>query len=388
MTTKSDVPIWSLHPLDYHTVPTSLAYDTQVITLATPVVAPSVRLRLSNVFGTKPLVFTAATVQDVAVPDAAALPVTQGGSPTLMVPAGGTLVSDAIELTGPTPHRLCVTLTAVAATVETLTWTYDQTLVQVAHRDAAGAAVASRDLFALAANDPHALVLYGLQALLVPAPAPRRLIALGDSITQQGYFLGAMAQSQPGLAIVNLGVSGNRALRDTDPSQGVGNQYGTAAVSRAAGELAACGAGPSDLAVVLLGINDLVQPGPWAPADQEVPVAALLAGFAKLQAIVAAAQVPAVVSTLLPFGGSDYHTKAREAVRQTLNQAILAGRFGVSVDLAAAVADPKAPTRYWAVNDSGDHVHPTPAAGALMARQLTANPVVAAWLKGGRHATR
>lgn len=104
-------------------------------------------------------------------------------------------------------------------------------------------------------------------------------------------------------------------------------------------------------------INDLgsTRPPPTAGA--------LIAGIKMLVAKAHERHIQFFCSTLTPYQGANYWTPSGEAAREKINAFLRSksSRCDAVVDEDAATHDPADPTRYLAAYDSGDHLHPNDA---------------------------
>jgi lysophospholipase L1-like esterase len=126
--------------------------------------------------------------------------------------------------------------------------------------------------------------------------------------------------------------------------------------------------------IVLLGINDIGQPGSTSPPSEAVSTEDLI--FAHRQLIARAHERGLRIygGTLTPFQDTTiagYYTPAREEQRQALNRWIRAsGEYDAVVDFDRAVRDPAQPARMLPAYDSGDHLHPNDAGMQAMANAI------------------
>lgn len=330
------------------------------------------RIRLSNEFGTTPLVVGSITV---AVPTGSASvkaesirPVTFGGESTITVPAGAPALSDPVSLAVPYGAQLSISL-YLPKGVPTSTW-HQFTLRQAVlspHGDhtrdenIGGGIEAPRLLF--------------VSAVLVDAKPPRPVVvAFGDSIVDgdgstdaERNWVGALItrlsklppQSQ--FSVVNEGIAGNRLLE-----QGPFPALGASALTRFDRDALSV---PGVTHVVLLeGINDIGFPGAklgdvsLADARDERKAEDLIGAYRQLIARAHVHGVKLVGCTLMPYEGVDvpgYYSSGKEATRQTVNRWIrTSGAFDGVIDLDALLRDPGHPTRLDSRFASDDHLHP------------------------------
>lgn len=196
--------------------------------------------------------------------------------------------------------------------------------------------------------------------LAVRAPsAPCTIVTLGDSITEgargtrTGWrgWPGVLARRlsdtrKPHCGVVNMGISGNRLLREG---------RGTAAVERFDRDVASVPA--VTYLVVIEGINDI-----WrSSVAGEPPVAAtdLIAGYRRIIALAHARGIRVIGGTMTPGWHSKYLTREMEQVRQETNAWIRkGGAFDAVIDFEASLRDGDTPPAIKPPFDSGDHLHP------------------------------
>ncbi|MEV4754262.1 SGNH/GDSL hydrolase family protein [Micromonospora sp. NPDC049559] len=377
-------------------VPTTVP-PTQVTTVAdqtvrhvvhTSIGGEALRVRLTNEFGTLPLVVGEVRVARRAGTGASTdtrpgsdRPVTFGGRSAATVPVGAPLVSDPVDLRVPAGEELVISVYLPERTpVTTLAaFSYQENVV------AAGNVTAARTV------TPTATVtqdwfLSGV-SVLTRARDAAAIVTLGDSITNGANteananhrwpdLLARRLRAAPGLAdrgVVNLGVSGNRLLHDPNPPAGSDAEayaayFGHSALRRFDRDVLAQ-PGARHL-VVLLGVNDLGHPGTTAPASEVVTAEEIIAGHRQLIARAHQAGLRVHGATILPFKGDTlgFYTPENERKRATVNRWIrTGGEYDGVVDFDAAVRDPADPQRLLARYDSGDHLHPNDAGMAAMA---------------------
>lgn len=322
-----------------------------------------VRLRLSNAFGTTPLalhgVHLARAAADGAIDPATDRGLTFAGRTSVTIPAGASFVSDPLDFPLAPQADLAISI-HFAQLPERLT----------AHPGArTHSYLQPGDALAAAAlpDAKKSTRWYFINALDVLAGAPHAaaVVLLGDSITD-GYGTTTDKNNRwpdefvrrfqaqpnaPALGVLNLGIGGNRLLRDG---------LGPNALARFDRDVLAQ-SGVRWL-LVFEGINDLgtrldarKKGADFASADD------LIAAFRQIVARAHSRGIRVIGATITPYQGADfYFTPDGEADRQKVNAWIRTGGvFDSVVDFDAALRDPQNPTRLAPAFDSGDHLHPS-----------------------------
>lgn len=321
------------------------------------------RVTYSNRYGSTPLVIGEARVAAIS---GNGVQLTFSGRHGVTIAPGQSATSDAASLSVAPYQRLSVS-----------TWLPGRTPVSTFHWGAQQTALAAPGNRAAAAVLPGALELKGrafLSAVQVGGPARRTVVAFGDSITDGNgstpdhdrRWPDQLADRAENIAVVNAGISGARLLADGMGEKAVA-RFGHDVLSQPG----------VDTVIVLLGINDIGWPGSaFAPTEAPVMASAMIAGYRQLIAAARQRRVRIIGGTLLPFEGalqgtpfSGHFSPAKDTVRREVNDWIRSsGEFDDVIDFDALLRDPAHPSRLRAEYDSGDHLHPSDAGYAEMAR--------------------
>lgn len=334
---------------------------------------PQFRLALGAKYDRKPLYYGKIVAQTGGVQAA----LTFGGDGRVTVPPGGTVYSDPVPL-------------AVRAGENVTVWLYNDgaassvSLSPVRQQHSEPGDFCGRDFSTQPFKPPllgDALgeLLGGVLGLQVSVPADTAadgVVAFGDSITASDIWVKPLRAQLAPRPLFNLGISGNRLLLNTSvPLFSRSQIFGRAGLTRMRWDLLEL----TGIKTVLLalGTNDISQPGGTPglspPKKQICTLDALLDGYRTFLDAARQNGLQVVGATITPFGGYKTYAPEKEAIRRQANDWILgAGAFDATVDFAAAICDSAAPERLAAEFDSGDHLHPNEAAGAVMAQAAAA----------------
>ena len=340
-----------------------------------------VRVRLSNIFGKRPLVIGAAYV-GLRLYDSALVPgsnrrLTFDKHPTVVIPPGHEVYSDPAPLDVPAERDLAVSLYLPFRT-PAITWHASSFTTSYATAQGWGNDAAVEDSAAFAYTMTSWFWLDGVD--VYSADIAGAVVALGDSITD-GWVSTVNGDNRwpdvlarrlldlptgHRLSVVDAGIAGNMV----EPSRIPCRPCGPPAVARLTHDvLTQAGV----RAVILFeGTNDL---GHGANA------AYVIAGLRTIAARVHARGLPIFAATILPDDGSGYmplerrqrglapgvrartretfNPIARERAREEVNSFIRTSKiFDGVIDLDALLRDPRDPQRLDPRYDSGDHLHP------------------------------
>ncbi|WP_203701330.1 SGNH/GDSL hydrolase family protein [Asanoa iriomotensis] len=326
-----------------------------------------VRVKLSNRYGTAPLVVQAAHVArrdtGARIAEGSGGQLTFSGRTAFSIPAFGELYSDWLPFPVPDFADLAIDVYIASDTLASTSpitlhnaRPAGQTLAYLADGNQIGAAefptVATRTMW---------YFLTGVDVTM-HADAGGTVVAFGDSITDgsastvdaNGRWPDYLAQrlaDKPSLqptGVVNLGIGGNRVLIGGTGENALARFDRDALVASGARQV-----------IVLEGIND-ISGGNTA--------ARIIEGHRQLIKRAHDRGLMIYGGTLTPYGNAP---DAREAERQALNTWIrTSGEYDAVIDFDAAVRDPANPRRMLAAYDSGDSLHPNSAGYLAMANAI------------------
>lgn len=338
----------------------------------------TLRVHLSNAFGTQPLLITAAHIArplsaatsqiDLATDRA----LTFSGSASVIIPAGAEYISDPIAFPVTPLSSLAITIHYDEPPARETGHPGSRATSYLVHGDEVSAAEFSD---AKKIDHWYQIAEVDIDAALNAAS----IVTLGDSITD-GHaattngndrwpdVLAERLQASPttsNLGVLNQGIGGNHLLTDG---------LGPNALARFDRDvLAQPGA---KYLIVLEGINDLgglTRLNEVSTPEHLAFVHRIIAAYQQIILRAHARDIKVIGATILPYTGSDYYHPApsSEADRQTINQWIRdPGHFDAVIDFDKASRDPLHPDRLLPAYDSGDHLHPSPAGYRAMGESI------------------
>ena len=365
-----------------YTDPKGYFRDTTIRqTLHLTLAAPSIRVKLSNEFGTSPLVITTSSVASTAgdqtgsdgIDTTTLHALTFGGSASVTIPAGGTVVSDTVNLATKASQELTVSLyLATGQTSKPLT---DHDVSHTTSWLAKGDQTKSATLTS-GTSLSHWYYVTEIQGDLPTTDGA--LICIGDSITDgtgstmngnnrwvDDLFQRTQANAATqNIAVLNAGIGGNHLV--TTPGNG------PTAVDRISSIIAQPGV---KYVTILDGVNDIGHTATTAAA-QNALYTQMVSALEQIINTVHAAGLPIFGATLTPsfddppYSGaaSTYANPQRAATRNKLNQWILTqGKFDYVVDYAAAVGNKSDENQYQTRYAYTNYIHPNVAGHQAMA---------------------
>jgi lysophospholipase L1-like esterase len=344
----------------------------------------TLRLHLSNAFGTQPLHIASVHIARPLSPASPAIDpatdtaLTFNGSPDVLIPAGAEYLSDPIPFSAPALSNLAITLQLTAPPAEQTGHSGSRATSYIAH----SVPLNSPD-FPNATTFEHWIFISALD-VVAPTSSAAALVTLGDSITDghaattngndrwPDVLAARLHAAHIPLSVLNQGIGGNRLLND-----GLGPNV----LARLDRDVLAQTAVRS--VILLEGVNDLGTANrlsELSPVAHAALVQRILSAYSQVIERAHAHGLTVIGATITPYTGSDYYhpSPASEADRQTINtwirnQTHAPHHFDAVIDFDRAVADPAHPDHLLPAFDSGDHLHPSPRGYAAMANAIPLN---------------
>jgi len=316
-----------------------------------------VRVHLANTFVTGGASFAHVSVgvqQDGAQTQAVPVSLTFGGSSSVVLGAGASVVSDPTALAVPANSRLLVSLyipSGANITSAPMHQLPDEEEYNIVGSDAAGL------------QSPTVSNMFNFTSYVtgvdVGTAAAQTVVAAGDSITDGTSatvdadtrwpdYLADRAASA-GFAVVNEGIVNDWVTADQPGNQSLTNRWNRDVLTV-----------PGVRTVIdAAGINDL-RGGVSAPTLE----AAQNSLIAKAHTL----GIRVLLTTVTPCSGATLCTSAFETQRLAYNTWVTSGASTADgwADFSSAVSSPTTPSALSSIYDSGDHIHPGPAGYAVL----------------------
>src|SRR5579872_689296 len=324
----------------------------------------TVRVRISNAYGSRPLHIGAARIglrdKGAAIVPASDRQLTFGGEKSAAIAAGAVLLSDPVALDVPALADLAVSfhLPQELPASFGITGRYAR---QTNYISPVGDFTAEPAMPVGRLTDDW----YFLCGVDVVAPRETAgIVAVGDSLTDANISTHDGHHSWPSqlarrliarggrpIAVMNQGLGGNRILHDVRGDSGLRRLDRDVIAEPGATHC-----------IIMLGTNDLRNRG--ADPAQEVTAPQMIAGLKQLALRGQSAGIKMIGATLTPFWNETFLPGAwnprREAVRSAVNAWLREGTaFDALVDFDKALRDPENTLRMLPKYDCGDHLHPS-----------------------------
>ena len=338
----------------------------------------TLRVHISNAFGTTPLSLTSVHIARPRSPGQSKIDIATdkmlrfSGKPDVTIPAGAEFISDPIEYPMPALSDLAISLHMNTPPEQQTGHPGSRTTSYFQHGDTVSAA-----------DMPEAKKVehwYWIGSVDVNAAKDSAsIVVLGDSITdgrgsttdENSRWTDILAiQLQANhktshVSVLNHGIGGNHLLTDG---------LGPNALARVDRDIIAQ-TGVRYL-IVLEGVNDLgrlSREGEVPKAEHDRLVHEMIAAYEQIILRAHAHRIKVYGATILPDVGSDYYhpRPANEADRVAVNNWIRQpGHFDGVIDFDKLTADPAHPDRLLPAYDSGDHLHPSPVGYEVMGKAV------------------
>ncbi len=236
-----------------------------------------------------------------------------------------------------------------------------------------------KSCFRMVKENSRMFFIYGLAGVLGYASENKTIVAFGDSLTQQGFWIDHLKnrlikENYNNISVINKGIGGGRILNDTDPNVDSFQRHGRSGVKRFLNNVFE----PlrTDGIIVFHGINDVlgVENSKEIPCLYEKIIAALI--FYEEEAHLRG--VPIFIATLLPLNqNSGMFSENGEKLRKMVNQWILSNnKYNGVFNFSKAVEDPQKRNNLKRIFDCGDGLHLSSEGGKAVAQSIDLDLII------------
>lgn len=360
------VGTWSTSPVGT----SGIGFNNQTLRLIvhTSIGGHTVRVRLSNAYGSQPLLIGAAhiAVRDTgaAIVQGSDRTLTFGGAGSTTIWAGALAVSDPVQLDVPALGDLAVSIYLPGDVPGTFQITYHGTAEQTNYISPPGDHTASITM-PVSTTKLSWYFLTGVEVMALEQTSA--VVAFGDSLTDANLStpdtnhrwpdeLARRLDASPSrhnMGVLNQGTGGGRILHDSIGDGGL-HRFDRDVLAQT---------GVTHV-IVILGINDIARPTiPNGNPAEAVSADDMIAGYKQLILRAHARGLKIFGGTLLPYEETNflpgYYTPEGETKREAVNAWLRSsGAFDGVIDFEKALRDPSHPTRMLPKYDCGDHLHP------------------------------
>lgn len=236
-----------------------------------------------------------------------------------------------------------------------------------------------KELFEMVKQNNRMFFIYGLSSIeLLVEDDSRLIVAFGDSLTHQGFWVDALknylrSNDIHNISVVNQGIGGSRVLLGTSKEQDKYTRHGISGIERFENDVFGNNEIVSDV-IVLHGINDLITKNSKNGPEEDINTLRLIEGLCYYAKITARHNSKIWVGTLLPMGNNEFWNEELETDREKINEWIREKYFKESfLDFAEKVSDQNANHILKKEFDCGDGLHISSQGGKALAKTVIEN---------------
>ncbi|MEG1925375.1 MAG: GDSL-type esterase/lipase family protein [Ruthenibacterium sp.] len=372
---------WAYLSIDYGEVIGTMSDVTQRMVIKNNLNGNKIRVKFTNKYGVKPLLFKRVTAQIENMPPVA---ITLNESQQVEIPVGKDIYSDECILHVKAGQEITICLYAeleVEVRSICVTWAAKSWHCDIARGDTTNlencTTFNSPELYDFLEQDVHkSTAVCGICEVQILAEEPVNTVALfGDSITHMSYYCDLLEEKlyaqYPGkVTVVNAGIGGNRLCWDATYVRGIpgnGRLFGEAGRTRFENDI--FGSVKPNVVISLIGINDLVHGVAFNIANQIVSSKDLINEMQEIIEVAHRHKTKIYLCTIMPFlyDNIEWPTQKIERQRKLCNEWICSQQESDGVfDFAAAVNDADNPNHMLENCHLGDGIHPNFEGGAKM----------------------
>lgn len=359
---------WSYTQQDYRSWPSEVENQVQIVRIQCNHYSETLKLRFSNEYGLTPIIFDYVkirVIQEEAKQSSEIKNVTVCGNKQVFIYPTANLLSDEIALSLiPGTIIEIETMMRNKTLLTSGTVSYSRINTDVYNyqlKDGQLEAIEQKNLFRMVQENERMFYIYGLSGIdLLVENNMQLIVAFGDSLTQQGFWVDHLKKrfvevGQHNVAVINRGIGGSRILKGQNPKNDAFIRHGNAGLNRFEKEIYQYG--NPDTIIVLHGINDLISRHDGTE-EYSYSLKQIEEGLMQYATIAKHHHSRIVIGTIPPMGKSIFYNHKFEEERRILNNWIRKSHyFDEVLDFDSALSDLKIPYLLDQDYDNGDGLH-------------------------------
>lgn len=371
--------IWSYTQQDYRSWPSEIEKQLQVVRIRSNHHSTSLKIRFSNEYGEEDLVFEKVNVRVIepsTLKTSETKIVTLNGREKISIFPTVNLISDEVNLEICPGSIIEITTRLRQKTIlRSGTVSYSKAGIEVYNYQLNGEDkifIEQEKLFRMVKENNRMFYIYGISGVDILAnDETRTIVAFGDSITQQGFWVEPLKirlfeEKFHEVTVLNRGIGGSRILKGQNPENDSYTRHGMAGLFRFEKEVFMYG--KVDVVICLHGINDLIS---RHDGTKEYPytVEDIKDGLIQYAETAHHHNVKIIMGTLAPMGGSIFYSENLELERQEINEWIRDNDcFDGIIDFDKTLIEAGKENVLQETYDSGDGLHPSAKGGEKIAK--------------------
>lgn len=386
---------WSYLPVNYGTGIGTVENITQRTVFWNNLSGNKIRLKFSNIYGTKPLLFEKVVIAQKDQKEEKIIGFTtikKNNSERICVKPGMEFFSDEIawSIEAGTEIILSVYIKK-AEDVRSACSNLSGKSWHTVYSEKEGCYVTEQPFDEISCLDKFSklcqypdpnMILIGVREIQIfTEQSSKQMVIFGDSIVHMSWFTDAVMkrlykEKRGKIAILNRGISGNRILHDplyVDHIPGNGSIYGEAAIKRF--ETDCFSYGVPEYIIFLEGINDMIFPEWFDKSEENITTENLKIAIIQMAELAHKKGSKFWIGTLLPYQNPENPLCPNaEYIRKELNQWIRKQNITDGfLDFDRVLSDTDNPCSLKEKVHIGDWIHPNEKGGEIMAEEVFTN---------------
>lgn len=374
--------MWGYQEQDYRSWPSVVSNQEQIIRVRSNYNGEKIKIKFSNLYGKSPIFFEKIVfclLDSDGHRQSKPIDVTKKGNKCIVIPVKEEIsFSDTVKVEFK-PGDIFEIRTYLSQKIELTSGLVSYARIQqevLNYEWPSGSErsfIDQKDCFRMVKENPRMFFIYGIIGILGFTSESQTIVAFGDSLTQQGFWIDHLKQRLlvekfENIAVINKGIGGGRILEDTDPNFDQFQRHGRAGIKRYLNDVFECQ--QVDTIIILHGINDIL--GIKDREDMESLYRKIILAYVFYAEEAHLRGASVFIATILPLNQqSGMFSELGECLRKRVNKWITNNRFFDGVFyFDQAVEDPELQDYLKNEFDCGDGLHLSSQGGKIVADSI------------------